>query len=68
MERFFVELIRGNGKRTLAEFDKKAEAFDYGARMRAEHPQEPGIFVCNGYQCDPTGRRYESRWRQYREW
>ncbi len=66
-EKYCVDLIKGNSKQTLATFDTIEDAFAYGEQLRANHPEETGFYVCNGYMYAGE-KRFESRWRQYKEW
>ena len=68
MEKFCIDYVEGNGKKTLGEYATKEEAFAAGEQFRKDYPDKPGLFVCNGYQYDENGKRYESRWRQFKEW
>ena len=68
MEKFCIDLIKGNTKKTLATFDTKEEAFAAGEQFRKDNPNEPGMYVCNAYQYDEDGNRYNARWRQFMEW
>jgi len=68
MEKFCIDLIKGDTKKTLAEFDTKDEAFAAGEKYRADHPDEQGSYVCNGYRYNADGNRWETSWRQYKKW